>query len=274
MAGWIKLHRKILDWEWYDDANTMRVFLHCLLRCNHKDNKWRGILIKRGSFLTSFETLSKETGLSVSKIRTSVRKLKSTSEMTSSSHARYTVVSIPSYDSYQGDDKLNDNQIADSSQTLDKLLTTNKNEKNEDNEKNEKKTTIHQQADKESIFPAGSRSKSIQEQKRTKVLGQMPLMAKIGKWLGRKETTLWNVAEAKALQQLNPSKDEIDAVEAYYSAKMPDAPYRMSIDTLLNNWSGEVDRANTYQPQQRKTAVELNEEAKQARRAYNMQNIF
>jgi hypothetical protein len=138
----------------------------------------------------------------------------------------------------------------------------------------EEKKTIHQQADKESIFPAGSRSKSIQEQKRTKVLGQMPLMAKIGKWLGRKETTLWNVAEAKALQQLNPSKDEIDAVEAYYSAKMPDAPYRMSIDTLLNNWSGEVDRANTYQPQQRKTAVELNEEAKQARRAYNMQNIF
>ena len=102
----------------------------------------------------------------------------------------------------------------------------------------------------------------------------MPLMAKIGKWLGRKETTLWNVAEAKALQQLNPSKDEIDAVESYYSAKMPDAPYRMSIDTLLNNWSGEVDRANTYQPQQRKTAVELNEEAKQSRRAYNMQNIF
>ena len=138
----------------------------------------------------------------------------------------------------------------------------------------EEKKTIHQQADKESIFPAGSRSKSIQEQKRTKVLKQMPLMAKIGKWLGRKETTLWNVAEAKALQQLNPSKDEIDAVEAYYSAKMPDAPYRMSIDTLLNNWSGEVDRANTYQPQQRKTAVELNEEAKQARRAYNMQNIF
>jgi len=151
MAGWIKLHRKILDWEWYDDPNTMRVFLHCLLRCNHKDNKWRGVLIKRGSFLTSFETLSKETGLSVSKIRTSVRKLKSTSEMTSSSHARYTVISILSYDSYQGDDKLNDNQIADSSQTLDKLLTTNKNEKNE---KNEKKT-IHQQADKESILLDG-----------------------------------------------------------------------------------------------------------------------
>ena len=31
MSGWIKLHRKITEWEWYSDANTFRVFMHLLL---------------------------------------------------------------------------------------------------------------------------------------------------------------------------------------------------------------------------------------------------
>ena len=48
--GWIKLHRKFLKWEWYDDINTSRFFLHCLFRANHKDKKWRGTMIKRGQY--------------------------------------------------------------------------------------------------------------------------------------------------------------------------------------------------------------------------------
>ena len=32
--GFINLHRKILDWEWYDDINVFRVFTHLLLTVN------------------------------------------------------------------------------------------------------------------------------------------------------------------------------------------------------------------------------------------------
>ncbi len=28
--GFIKLHRKIIDWEWYDDINTKTLFIHIL----------------------------------------------------------------------------------------------------------------------------------------------------------------------------------------------------------------------------------------------------
>ena len=41
-AGYIKLHRKLLEWEWYSDTNVKIVFLHCLLMANHDDTKWRG----------------------------------------------------------------------------------------------------------------------------------------------------------------------------------------------------------------------------------------
>jgi len=59
-SGWIKLHRKLLDWEWYDDVNTTRVFLHLLMVANHKDNNWRGITIKRGQKLTSLSSLQRK----------------------------------------------------------------------------------------------------------------------------------------------------------------------------------------------------------------------
>jgi len=127
--GWIKLHRQILDWEWYDDVNTSRLFIHLMLTANHKDNNWRGIKIVRGSRLTSLDKLSSETNLTVSKIRTAIKKLVLTNEMTSKSHSQYTVFTMINYDLYQGDDK----QIANESQTINKRIATNKNENKEKN---------------------------------------------------------------------------------------------------------------------------------------------
>ena len=75
MQGFISLHRKILNWEWYDEPNTFKMFIHCLLRANHKDSSWRGEDIKRGQFITSLSHLATETGLSVKQVRTALKNL-------------------------------------------------------------------------------------------------------------------------------------------------------------------------------------------------------
>jgi len=133
-TGWIKLHRGLLEWEWYDDSNTCRLFIHCLLRANHADKVWRGISIKRGSFFSSLETLTKETGLSASQLRTSFKKLNSTSEVTSKGQATGRMITVSNYDQYQDSDKLSDRPVASQSQASDKPVTTNKNDNNEKNE--------------------------------------------------------------------------------------------------------------------------------------------
>ena len=135
-SGWIKLHRGLLDWEWYDDMNTRCLFIHCLLRANHADKTWRGITIKRGSFFTSLESLGKETGLSASQLRTALKKLNSTSEVTSKGQATGRMITISNYDAYQSDDKPNSKPVASQSQANDKPVTTNKNDKNYKNDKN------------------------------------------------------------------------------------------------------------------------------------------
>ena len=126
-TGWIKLHRQFLEWEWYDDSNTKCLFLHCLLRANHTDTEWRGHKIKRGQFLTSVDTLARETGLSVSKIRTSLKKLVSTNELASKSQARSTVITVVAYDTHQVSDKPVSNKVTLKSQPVDNEIATDKN---------------------------------------------------------------------------------------------------------------------------------------------------
>ena len=134
-SGWIKLHIRLLDWECYDDINTSRLFLHCLLRANHSDTQWRGIEIKRGTFITSLSTLKKETGLSIQNIRTSLAKLKSTHELTHKRGGNNQVISMVHYDLYQETNTPTNIPLTDHQQTTNRLLTTDKNDKNIKNEK-------------------------------------------------------------------------------------------------------------------------------------------
>lgn len=101
MSGFIALHRSLLDWEWYSEPNTCRVFIHCLLKANWKDKSHRGKLVKRGHFLTSLEALSQETGLSSRNIRTALKNLKATHELTVITSRQGTEIIVNNYSSYQ-----------------------------------------------------------------------------------------------------------------------------------------------------------------------------
>ncbi len=80
--SWIKIHNKFLNWEGYTDVNTKAVFIHCILKANWEDGLFRGIEASRGSFVTSRKQLSKELGLSEQEIRTAIKHLISTNEIT------------------------------------------------------------------------------------------------------------------------------------------------------------------------------------------------
>lgn len=141
--GWIKLQRAFLEWEWYDDSNVKMLFIHCLLMANHKDKKYRGTVVKRGSFLTGRELLSAETGLSISQVRTSLNKLKSTSELTIEKSSKGTLIKVVNYDKHQCNDQQSDQPMTNESPASDQQVATNKNDKKV---KNEKKTIAETQA--------------------------------------------------------------------------------------------------------------------------------
>lgn len=100
-TGWIKIHRKLLEWEWYRDTNMVRLWIHLLLNANIKDRKWKGKVIPKGSLVTSLTDLSDKTGMSKQELRTCIKRLKKTKEITCSPTNRYTIVTICNYEAYQ-----------------------------------------------------------------------------------------------------------------------------------------------------------------------------
>lgn len=123
-GGFIKIDRGILDWEWYSDINTTRLFIHLILKANWKDGRFQGQEIKRGSFVTSYPKLAEETELTVNQVRTSLSKLKSTGEITVKSQSKFSVITVKNYCLYQDISQSNHSQITDKPQTNHSQITT------------------------------------------------------------------------------------------------------------------------------------------------------
>lgn len=110
VGSYIKIDRKILDWEWYSNINTKVLFLHMLLKANWKDGKFEGKTIPRGSFVSSYSTLERETNLTNREIRTAISHLKTTGELTVKKTNKYSIFTINNYNQYQVIDSQNDSQ--------------------------------------------------------------------------------------------------------------------------------------------------------------------
>lgn len=145
-SGWIKLHRSILDWEWWDDRNTRDLFIYCLIKANHDETKWHGDFIPRGSFVTSLPLLAQGAGLSIQQTRTSLSKLKSTNDLTDTTTDNHRIVTICNYDRYQclDEDKQQEGQQANNSEVTGEQQANNSKQelKNGRNNKEKKDTKV------------------------------------------------------------------------------------------------------------------------------------
>jgi len=101
IPGFIKLHRKMLEWEWYDDHNTCRLFNHLLIIANYKETRWKKELLKPGQLATGRKSLAIQIGLSEQQIRTALKKLESTHEITIKPRNKYSIISITNWATYQ-----------------------------------------------------------------------------------------------------------------------------------------------------------------------------
>lgn len=118
----IKLSRKIQSWRWYQDANTMRVFIHILLNANVYDHDFEDITVKRGQWVTSINKISEQLNISTRSIRTALNHLKSTNEVTIKTTPKYSIITIQNYNQYQKVTKY----PTINRQTADKQVTNNR----------------------------------------------------------------------------------------------------------------------------------------------------
>lgn len=102
--GYIKKHRTCLEWRWRKDPLIVALWDFILLSTNFKEANFENLTIQRGQFVTSLNTLSFETGISIRSVRTALKKLESSGELTIKTTSKFSILTIVNYDSYQGSD--------------------------------------------------------------------------------------------------------------------------------------------------------------------------
>lgn len=141
--GFIKLHRGMLEWEWWDDIPVRLLWITILYEANWKDKQWHGMTIPRGSFWTSLSSLAQKSGLTVQQTKTALSKLQSTGEITSTATSKGRLVTVENYDFYQSDTRVATNTATNtatsyqqaSNKHSNKLATTTEEIKNKEYKK-------------------------------------------------------------------------------------------------------------------------------------------
>ena len=109
-GNYIKIFRSLLEWEWWHDPNTCRVFIYMLLKANWSDKEWKGEVIKRGSFVSSIGKVAYDCDITIDQTRTAIKHLRNTKEITTVATSKNTVFTVVNYEKYQSDTKVNTKQ--------------------------------------------------------------------------------------------------------------------------------------------------------------------
>ncbi len=146
LNGYIRIYRSFLDWEWYKKNDTKAVFLHLLLNASFKPAKWQGVQLEPGQLITGRIEIANQTGLSEQRVRTALKNLKSTGEITIKSTNRYSLITVINWAKYQNDienqpaEQPTTNQQSTSNQpTTNQQPTNNQPHRNNDNNDNNNK---------------------------------------------------------------------------------------------------------------------------------------
>lgn len=99
--GYIKVFRQMLNWGWYGDTNTFRVFMHILLRANYEPSEYRGHRIEAGECVFGRRKWAKELGLSERQVRTAIEHLQSTHEIAIKTTNKFSIITVVKWEFWQ-----------------------------------------------------------------------------------------------------------------------------------------------------------------------------
>lgn len=126
LNGYVKIHRKLLQWGWYSDCVVKDVFLHLIFIAAFKDGEFLGHQIKAGQAIVSSQKMADELGFTRQQIRTALKKLESTKEISQKSTNRFTIVTVENWADYQLQENYDNQQITNNQPTDNQQITTSK----------------------------------------------------------------------------------------------------------------------------------------------------
>lgn len=129
--GWITLHRKIQKASWYGNPEYVSLFIHMLLRANHKPaNVLMGnqlIKLKRGQFVSGRKVLAKESGIQESKVTRIISVFKTEQQVEQQAFSKFSVFTMVNYHNHQKNEQQVEQQMNSKRTASEQQMNTNNN---------------------------------------------------------------------------------------------------------------------------------------------------
>ena len=129
MAGWIKIHRKMLDNPVvFKDPDHLAVWMYLLLTASHKKHKTifggKPVYLEAGQLITGRKKISDVTGVNPSKVKRILNLFKTDQQIDQQATRYGSIITILEWDRYQENDQPNDQRVTNERPTSDQRVTT------------------------------------------------------------------------------------------------------------------------------------------------------
>lgn len=135
ILGYARVYRSLMDKGWYMDSEYVHLWVHLILKANHKGveilHNGNIVKLKPGQFITGRKKLSAETGIEQSKIERILKLFEREKQIEQQTNKQNRVISILSWELYQN----NEQQMNNERTTSEQRVNTDNNDNNDNNEK-------------------------------------------------------------------------------------------------------------------------------------------
>ena len=102
MSGWIRLHRRLREWQHYQENSVKAVFIDLLLSVSFEESWYKGKKIDPGCTPMSITAIEQHTGLSRKSVIHALKVLEGTGEITRTRTNNGCITRITNFNEYQG----------------------------------------------------------------------------------------------------------------------------------------------------------------------------
>lgn len=99
--AFVKLDKNITKWRWFNKDHMLKFWIYLLCNAAYSDYSLGDIEIKKGQVIIGKKNVGEKLGLSEQTIKTYIKRLKRTGEITTESTNRFTVITIVKWSEYQ-----------------------------------------------------------------------------------------------------------------------------------------------------------------------------
>lgn len=163
ITGWIRAYRSIENKGWYQKSEYVHLWIHLLLKANHKGKEYfmngETVKIDRGQLVTGRKKLSAETGISESKVQRILKCFENEQQIEQQTNSRNRIITIVSYGKYQDVEQPIEQQVNNKRTASEQPVNTNNNVNNLKNDNN-----VNKIEERKQVFSLQSQKINMEKQ--------------------------------------------------------------------------------------------------------------